>query len=215
GLIDTDNAAPIAFYPHNHLQNVLLQSPRSPFINPSFLPPSTITPTTNPTASPRFTGGNANNGGGGGTRSSNQSARSSPFAFTSTPLNNNTSSIPFLALPMSEIELPPPQQQLQLQQQKGRKHSTAPLISSPFSQPIPNNNSTTTQRGISSPFMNPRLLSSPKLNGRIIPQSPYLNGSNDFSSTGGPDGGMVTVAGASANAEDMLVSLAFNNRLRK
>ncbi|ORY49365.1 hypothetical protein BCR33DRAFT_713718 [Rhizoclosmatium globosum] len=209
---ESSSAAPIAFYPHNHIQQVL-QSPRSPFINPNHLPASTLsqTPATNPTASPRFS-------------SAKQSVRNSPFAFSSTPLANTaasgtqtSASIPFLALPMSEIDLPPPQLD-----QRSRKPSqnTNGLLSSPFTAPIPGSNNSsngTSRTALHSPYLGAgtggarNMLASPKLSGRIVPQSPFMNGGQDFSSTAG-DVGMVTVSGQTVGVDDLHASLAFRSR---
>ncbi|KAI8834192.1 hypothetical protein BJ741DRAFT_610220 [Chytriomyces cf. hyalinus JEL632] len=228
-----DNAAnintssPIAFYPYNHFANVAMQSPRSPFM--------TLLPQTTPkfaaAASPRFTGSSSRGG-----------ASNSPFALGSIAAGSaagnlgaaSGASIPFLALPQSELDLPP----LELDGSKklevvggnlsGAHTRMDPLISksrrasaniqfSPLSHP-------TSSATVAPPVVSnhPRtsvrnILESPMMSGRIPPPSPRMTGgSQDMSCAAGPNGGgLVTVAGSNAMLDDCYVSLAFNNRVRK
>ncbi|KAJ3072659.1 hypothetical protein HDU98_003182 [Podochytrium sp. JEL0797] len=156
-------ANPIAFFPHNHVQNVL-NSPRSPFINPALLPPSA--------GSPRFSA----------------SKRNSPFAFTPTQLAQNgggggsgTPVIPFLALPGSEIELPAA---ASTATRSANSHPPAApqRLRSPFSNPTPAQKLTSSPQfiGTSSP--------------RFAPLSPYLKGIAEINGNiASVDGTMMTV----------------------
>ncbi|KAI8617438.1 hypothetical protein BC830DRAFT_1079899 [Chytriomyces sp. MP71] len=228
-------SSPIAFYPHNHIANVL----NSPHINPNIPANLVSTPLLSATASPRFTG------------SSTSSARvaisaiNSPFAFTSLTTagtgaaNASTQSIPFLALPQSELDLPP----LALEDAKPAPTGT-PSTARRHPPPAQGNHCRKPSRGggiaypstraiHSSPYLtggthapaSPSLGArgtvppSPLLNGRVGLASPQLHGSLDLSSnpagTGAGEGGLVTVAGGSAMVDDFYVSLAFHNRGRK
>ncbi|KAJ3230737.1 hypothetical protein HDU81_004278 [Chytriomyces hyalinus] len=220
----TNISSPIAFYPYNHFANVAMQSPRSPFM--------TLLPQTTPkfaaAASPRFTGSSSGRGG----------ASQSPFALgsnaaaaASTGGNvGGSASIPFLALPQSELDLPP----LELDAQKklefsGNLSRMDPLVSKSRRASAnihfnPLLNQPTTSSATVPPISNPprtsvrNILESPMLNARIPPPSPRMTGggSQDMSCAAGSNGGgLVTVAGSNAMLDDCYVSLAFNNRVRK
>ncbi|KAJ3265056.1 hypothetical protein HDU77_006691 [Chytriomyces hyalinus] len=219
-----NTSSPIAFYPYNHFANVAMQSPRSPFM--------TLLPQTTPkfaaAASPRFTGSSSRGG-----------VSSSPFALGSVAGNGGagnlgaSASIPFLALPQSELDLPPLELDGSKKLEVGGNLSGAtrmdPLVSksrrasanihfSPLSHPtsaatvavapVVSNHPRTSVRNI---------LESPMMSGRIPPPSPRMTGgSQDMSCAAGPNGGgLMTVAGSNAMLDDCYVSLAFNNRVRK
>ncbi|KAI8620714.1 hypothetical protein BC830DRAFT_1164338 [Chytriomyces sp. MP71] len=217
-------SSPIAFYPHNHIANVL----NSPHMNPNISANLISTPLLSATASPRFAGSSTAPG-----RATTSTTNNSPFAFSSlatastSVAKESTQSIPFLDLPppaLEDAKQAPADTSSTTRRQAppaqvghGRKPSsggpTRTIHSSPY---LAGGARTGTP---ASPSLGARAAvpPSPLLNGRVAPASPRLLGNLDLGSSamGAGEGGLVTVAGDNAMVDDFYVSLAFHNRGRK